>query len=617
MAAAPAEVAPRDHTAVPVHFGADVGGLAGVFHPAQGEIARDVALVILNPWGWEGIASQRALRVFAEQSSAAGFATLRFDYLGTGDSSGSDADPDRLGAWIESAELAIEEVQRLSGCSQVALVGLHLGATLAVRVAAECTNIASLVIWAPYVKGRAYVREAKAYRALNDPGDEFPRAEEQGGIEAAGFLLSAETVKQLSALDLLSDQRVPARRALLLGRDSVGSELPLKKHLQALGVEVSHAVGTGYKDLMQEPRKAVVPEADFQVILGFLREHHPLDRPNLGRARAASSSSFVVQVGDGESVRETAFYFGPGQRLFGVLSEPGPGVDRQSHFVVFLTTAHHHRTGPNGMYVAMARDLARRGFPSLRFDLTAVGDSLPAPGDSEIHLYSRAYLADVIAALDLLQASHGAQQFSVLGLCSGAYLAFHASLEDPRIVDAVMVNAQSFKWKEGDSLDVMSRNSTQGSRFYKQAALDPKVWQRLFRGEVNVSRIARGLFSRMKERVDVEARRAMAALGLGAEDGFVDVADGFQTLASKKTRVYLVYGDHDLGLDYLEAQVGSRLRRFQRHPLFEMDVIEGPDHTFAQLWAQTKLRQMIAHHFERHFGGRTAPLSWPPRAIAR
>jgi alpha-beta hydrolase superfamily lysophospholipase len=578
-------------------------------------MARDVAVVILNPWGLEGIASQRALRVLAERSSAAGFATLRFDYLGTGDSSGSDSDPDRLGAWIESAELAIEEVQRLSGCAQVALVGLHLGATLAVRVAAECTNIPSLVIWAPYVKGRAYVREAKAYRALNDPGDQFPRAEEQGGIEAAGFLLSAETLAQLSALDLLADKRVPARRALLLGRDSVGSELPLQKHLQALGVEVTHAVGTGYKDLMQEPRKSVIPEADFQNILGFLEQHHPLDRQNM-RVAGSSSSSFDVGLSDGESVRETACYFGPDQRLFGIISEPIDGAGQHSHFAVFLTTAHHHRTGPNGMYVAIARELARRGFPSLRFDLTAIGDSLVAPDRAETHLYSRAYLADITAALDFLQASRGARRFSVLGLCSGAYLAFHASLEDPRIIDAVMVNAQSFKWKEGDSLDVLSRNSTQGARFYKQAALDPKVWQRLFRGEVNVSRIARGLFSRVKERADVEVRRAMSSLGLGTDDGFVDVADGFQSLAAKGTRVYLVYSGHDLGLDYLEAQVGSRLRRFQRQPLFEMDVIEGPDHTFVQLWAQTKLRQMIAHHFERHFGERNAPLSWPPRALA-
>jgi len=35
---------------------------------------------------------------------------------------------------------------------------------------------------------------------------------------------------------------------------------------------------------------------------------------------------------------------------------------------------------------------------------------------------------------------------------------------------------------------------------------------------------------------------------------------------------------------------------------FRVDVIDGPDHTFTQLWAQTRLTEFITDHLVRRFG---------------
>ena len=82
-----------------------------------------------------------------------GFPVLRFDPDGTGDSAGSDEDPGRVRAWIDSLKTAVLEVQGLSGATEVSLLGLRLGAALAVLAATELGGVASLVLWAPVTSG--------------------------------------------------------------------------------------------------------------------------------------------------------------------------------------------------------------------------------------------------------------------------------------------------------------------------------------------------------------------------------------------------------------------------------------------------------------------------------
>jgi alpha/beta superfamily hydrolase len=72
------------------------GPRAAMWHPAAAP-ARDVALVICPPLGYEATCCQRALRHLAQASAAAGIAALRLAYHGTADSDGDDAQAARGG----------------------------------------------------------------------------------------------------------------------------------------------------------------------------------------------------------------------------------------------------------------------------------------------------------------------------------------------------------------------------------------------------------------------------------------------------------------------------------------------------------------------------------------
>ena len=141
---------------VPFYFGPPNKRLFGCCHEPTQEKRRKCAVVVCQPIGHEYINSHRALRQLASRLCYAGFSVLRFDYYGCGDSSGS-TEEGRIPQWLEDIAQAISEVRRRTGAVQVCLVGLRVGAALAMRSAAELTHLESLVLWDPVVNGKSYL----------------------------------------------------------------------------------------------------------------------------------------------------------------------------------------------------------------------------------------------------------------------------------------------------------------------------------------------------------------------------------------------------------------------------------------------------------------------------
>lgn len=86
----------------------------------------------------------------------------------------------------------------------------------------------------------------------------------------------------------------------------------------------------------------------------------------------------------------------------------------------------------------MARELARNGVASLRFDAANIADSPPVEGVPEQVLYDVRQNDDVVAALDFLSAQI-AGPIVAAGRCSGAYLAFNGAL--PMIASALSLRS--------------------------------------------------------------------------------------------------------------------------------------------------------------------------------
>jgi len=610
------------------------GQLFGWYH-APTRPMRNGGVVLCNPFGYEAMCLHRCYRILAERIARAGIPALRFDYHGTGDSDGTDHDPDRLAAWLASIGAAVEELRRRAGISEVSLFGVRLGATLAVLSAIERQDLGSLVLWTPYLTGRAFLREM---RMMQTAGAEqaFASAQDRGASpavrkteslgeaseEAIGYLLTGATVADLSKIDLRAQKVAPAKRVLLLGRDDLPDDGRYARHLASVGVDVTDLTSVGgYAAMMQDAYLSKVPEEAFQRIVEWLggvhsevaqREDAEPERVTLLDFTRKGPTLAVESIGpsaegrgsaesDGAAkpkAREEAFMFGPTGSLLGILCEPAERTEaRTSDAVIFLNVGSNHRVGSNRMYVKMARRLATRGITSLRFDVSGIGDSVSTAG-IENRLYAKEAVFDVQAAMDALENLREARRFYLVGLCSGAYLAFQTAHVEPRVAGQILINTQTFRWREGDSLEVSLRKNYRSTRYYTTEIWNPQVWGRVLRGEVNTKGIAAELATRALDRAKRGALGTIARVRHGRLE-IDEVAAQFKDILRRGTSTLLVFGASDGGLDKMEAHLGPGAKKLAKFRNFALEIVEGTDHTFTPLWSQEWLEKLVIDTVER------------------
>ena len=190
--------------------------LFGVLH-ADGTPARGV--VMCAPFGEEAKSSYRVFFDFAEQMAAKGWAALRFDYYGTGNSSGG-FDEFAPSAARDDIRAAIASL-RDAGAHKVGLLGLGLGGTLAFELAAkgECDF---LVLWQPIVNGEEFYKlnvkqqlvRQMLIRAKAQKSEAHGPARTGGGdiIDLDGYPLrktAADEIRQMNLLKLGSASLPP------------------------------------------------------------------------------------------------------------------------------------------------------------------------------------------------------------------------------------------------------------------------------------------------------------------------------------------------------------------------------------------------------------------------
>jgi uncharacterized protein len=160
--------------------------------------------------GEEAARAHRLYRVMAAHIEKTGHAVLRFDYRGTGDSAGAEADA-TLQGWVADIESAAAELRAASGATRILAVGLRVGALLAALAErGGRVSFQHLILWDPVVDGLGYLRElASSHRAFMTeempPGRwRDPLQIDARGVadQALGMRLTPELVNELGAVDL-------------------------------------------------------------------------------------------------------------------------------------------------------------------------------------------------------------------------------------------------------------------------------------------------------------------------------------------------------------------------------------------------------------------------------
>ena len=219
---------------VPSFFGSSAHPLFGIYHPPTAGRVRDVGVLLCYPAPQEYMRTYWAFRKLANKLAQQGFHVFRFDYLGTGDSSGESSQVS-LGGFRSSIESAARELRDLAHVGKVSAIGFRLGAALLAGM--HALPLQDLVLWEPVVRGSDYVRELRRIQARELAAELHPpfRAED-APPELLGFAFPEALEREICALDLTQGSAPRAARVAIMVSEDQPQFRSLSNSLSERGV---------------------------------------------------------------------------------------------------------------------------------------------------------------------------------------------------------------------------------------------------------------------------------------------------------------------------------------------------------------------------------------------
>jgi pimeloyl-ACP methyl ester carboxylesterase len=578
-------------------------------HLLDGRRNGDHGVVIIPPIGFEQLHAHRSLRHLADEFARLNIPTLRFDWHGTGDSSGDDTDPERLTTWPANARAAVSWMKDELGCAKVSVVGLRFGATLA-ALALDQVEIENLVLWAPVTNGRGSVREMHVIDMMSE--GHIAGSEAAGTIEAAGFRLTAETAAAVSKTSLMQSKPV-CRRVLIANRDDSPADQRVIDHFAKLGLDVEQFAVPGVSQMLVEPHKGVVPEVAIQKITDWMDQHAGLREDCAGELRIEEVASLVVQnqmstsILCSPNVRETAICLSDSPNLFGILSEPTTPPAANLPTIILLNAGAAYRIGPGRMNVEMARQFASRGFRCLRLDLNGLGDSIAKDAAQENDSYASTAFRDIGLTMEALRQRFGPQQFVLMGLCSGAYASFQAAaqFDDVDLVEGIMINPLTYFWQDGMSLETAPTKELIREHYYLSSALQPAKWLKLLSGRSHIG--VRGALRMVAQRLGlIKSRRTSKVANVTENTGpshptTQDLTGDLKCVVASGRQLSMFFSTTDPGYSILLGQARRQAKRMLRRQQLSVTFLDHADHTFSRHAARQRLIDSLCQHLQRRF----------------
>ena len=233
-------------------FGPSNKQVFATYHPASGG-GGQVLTVICPPLFADYMRTQLALRELAMALAERGQHVLRFDYRGTGDSSGELSEA-MVSDWLEDIALAIREGREISGSSMVRLLGVRAGALLACAAARASGDVQRLVLWDPIPDGAGYLETLRRVQTLMlQRNIHLSRAERREAIhDCEGYRVSKRMLEQLPLLDAGTYSSVP-KSALHVVSTSAAAGFPVQGVSREIVPELCDWDDAGDELIMNRP----------------------------------------------------------------------------------------------------------------------------------------------------------------------------------------------------------------------------------------------------------------------------------------------------------------------------------------------------------------------------
>lgn len=404
---------------------------------------------------------------FARSLAASGFASLLFDFAGTGDSEGDFADLPE-GQFRDDLAAAHEWLRTRYPDLPLFLCGLRTGAVLAQQYATAHPDFKKVVCWSP-VAGKDFVNQLLQRRMVNDmvaygkaraSRAALLEALEAGrSVDLDGYIFSPAVYRTLKALTAC-DPGVPVFTT------------PATVKYPPFWNTVGHVDLDG---LIRETLLQITEDSAFAA--------HPQN--------AASSALPASCTGETDGAR--------------YIWDKPQGTPRAG--LLFLHGWSGDRTGPHRLFVQFARQMAKNGTLCLRVDF--LGRGLSDGDASSASIAGMTETAEACLA-ELRRALPVGAPVQVAAICSGCKVAITLAAAHPELDRLLLWSAESMGSLRAGATNRRKRWHTLLT--YAKKLTSPETWKKLLTGRVNSKLVAKALAQKAEVRSAEEAAAEDATL---------------------------------------------------------------------------------------------------------
>ena len=577
--------------------------VAHVCHRSQS----NTAIVICSAFGHEALFSYRAHRHLALNLASAGFPTLTFDYLGSGE---SDLDSEQgldIESMVAQVERACAYLCSEIGAQKIVLYGLRFGGLIATHAATRIPNVDGLLLFAPVIYGRHYARELQLAQS-SISGFFPPKCESKPYEEVWGYPLPIPFQNQLKKLSALQERAQSLKWAFIATRDDIDNkEVDLVKSFESLGIQTEIFASESYSKLMASQEfRAVTPKDLWSVILERLQKNSKDPEPREQLPSIQSKPAKVDSTFDGlqstqcstASRAESEFVDFHGMRGFVTFARADTGqISSKKQFGIFINVGANRRTGAHRIYVFLARALASKGISTLRYDGLGIGDSDSTQDNLEMEVYRESAINEVRTSIDLVLSKFPDAEITLLGICSGAFYSLHTAFSDARVRSIVLINPADLAWKKGDSIEIPRNQVFRSEDYYKRSAVSLNTWKRLVKFEIDLFGITRAIAVRLIWQAKFQTRWFLHSIGISSFSPNT-VAEKISAILNRGAFISMIFSEDDYGLVNLSKQTGKNASLFAKRSNFKLCKLSYADHTITPLVKQTELLEQVLEHFD-------------------
>jgi dienelactone hydrolase len=255
----------------PFFFDAQDRALYGFFHAAEGP-PRDAAVLLAQPIGHDYNRSHRAFKHLAQALAAAGFAVLRFDFFGQGDSEGTPGSAS-LERWSVDLAAAARELRSRSRTSRLHAAGRGLGGALLALHGARVAPFERLALWDTVDSGAAHIDELVAAQRQVErtvAAKWTSAARDAGAMEILGHRFGAGAIAGIRALDAGAPSPAPAAAVVVIATGAAPPAERVGSTWRAAGTPVAYEHLPLPAGVADDPFKPRVPQTVIRAIARFI-----------------------------------------------------------------------------------------------------------------------------------------------------------------------------------------------------------------------------------------------------------------------------------------------------------------------------------------------------------